>query len=288
MIILLLKERRHPDTYAEAFQHSQQQHDATTELVYLPVLQPTTLDTAHEDVTRSLFPYQSSTRHSCVICTSRRSSEIVAHVLSSRTTQQQNEVITALPCFAVGPSTATPLREAGQQVFGEDAGTAANLAALVIEHYTLAVENAPQIQSPPPYVFVCGESRRNTLPLALAEQSVPFIEIIAYRTEAMSSLSWPDAAPDWMVFFSPAGVRAAFSVEPPSGWDLRGVRHAAIGPTTAACLSEEFGVSVNVVATKPTARNLANEMLQWEREEEGKEEGKGKGKGERERTESFE
>ena len=50
----------------------------------------------------------------------------------------------------------------------------------------------------------------------------------------------------------------------------RRARTAAIGPTTAAALTEELGQTVEVVAAKPTPETLVEGIVEWDRENEGR------------------
>jgi uroporphyrinogen-III synthase len=66
----------------------------------------------------------------------------------------------------------------------------------------------------------------------------------------------PHPAPDWVVFFSPSGVKAAQNAR---GIEWDRVRKAAIGPTTAEALAEA-GWTAAAVARAPEPVALAGAL----------------------------
>ena len=265
--LLLLKDKREPDTYAEAFQRQFPQHHVIVS--YLPVLDITpTLDSEHS--VRSAI-VSSNVLPLGIICTSRHAAEIVGRVLSSCAADHPARL---LPCFVVGSSTADPLRNNGC-IIGETSGNAANLTSLVVDHYTHLdhhnqhdhYAHTTSSHTTSSYIFFCGTTRKHTLPSALTSHNIPFIEIHLYRSVPRSTIRWPLSPPDWVVFFSPLGVRAAVASSREARetrWPLAVPKHAAIGPTTSACMSSNYGLSVEVVANKPHPKELSSDMYAWE------------------------
>lgn len=144
------------------------------------------------------------------------------------------------PAYAVGPKTAEALRGVGLAPRGEEAGSAAALASVIASKKT-------------PYLFLCGNRRRDTLPIALQEVGTAYEELVAYETYLRTEIDLPEAhSGDWLVFFSPSGIEAVAeqSTEAASGY-----RWAAIGPTTGAAL-REHGWSPDAVAAAPTPESL--------------------------------
>ena len=86
----------------------------------------------------------------------------------------------------------------------------------------------------------------------------------------------------WVVHFAPSSARHVapvlarlFGLETTSsttregnGSIVRRARTAAIGPTTAAALTEELGQAVEVVAAKPTPKALVEGIVEWDRDNE--------------------
>ena len=284
MKILLLKQQRDPDPYIEAFsEHS---------ISYLPVLQISPIQEA-ENIVLDAFN-ASNISPLGIICTSRHATEIIAKVLS---TFPEKHPARNLPYYTVGTSTAAPLRSLIvettipnhklQGIFGEKTGNAANLSILVRDHYnnTKPSSSPSSSSSSSPsscYIFFCGNTRKDTLPHALLSYNVPFKEIQIYHSIPKTSIAWPLTPPDWLVFFSPLGVRATLesfrrqrqpihhhSSHPSQSnainWSLVLPKHAAIGSTTSLCMSSECGISVDVVPTKPNSVELSACIFVWER-----------------------
>lgn len=144
------------------------------------------------------------------------------------------------PIFAVGPKTASELRQIGFEPTGEDSGT----ASMLFEH--IAASRFAQ-----PLLFLCGSRRRPDLPDSLRDADIKFDELCVYETHLRTDLKF-DAlpAPEWVVFFSPSGVEAVLEN---GSLDLSSVRIAAIGETTADSLR---AFDVEAVARTPTPDSL--------------------------------
>ena len=109
-----------------------------------------------------------------------------------------------------------------------------------------------------PWLFICGNLRRDELPDTLTRVGIAFEELVVYQTKSDPDLALPaDILPDWVVFFSPSGVRA---VHPLWFADWRDVRIAAIGTTTAKAI-EEVGWEVDAVAEKPEPTSIKDAVL---------------------------
>ncbi|MEL7362325.1 MAG: uroporphyrinogen-III synthase [Bacteroidota bacterium] len=153
--------------------------------------------------------------------------------------------------YAVGDTTRKAAARLGFQVVGAESGNAAALADLIVQHSAG--------QGKPPLVFLCGDRRLEVLPKRLRAAGLALHEITAYRTEARP----PDIAPgdfNAAAWFSPSGVTAVFAEASPAElarWNS--LKHAAIGPTTAAALAA-VGVPPHVTAAAPTPAALAAAM----------------------------
>ncbi|MEZ4703444.1 MAG: uroporphyrinogen-III synthase [Rhodothermales bacterium] len=148
----------------------------------------------------------------------------------------------ARPAFAVGPATARLLAAAGFAPVGEESGEASRLARQVVRRETAH-----------PWLFLCGNRRRDALPGQLVAAGVPFEECLVYRTVDLEPDWRAYAVPTWMAFFSPSGVLHAAPALPDT-W--RAVRAAAIGPTTAEAL-KTAGWMPEAIAAAPTPAALA-------------------------------
>ena len=128
----------------------------------------------------------------------------------------------------------------------EESGCAENLAQMILR--------GPR--SGLPLLFLCGETRRAELPQCLLGNGVPFVELAVYTTKQHEHLGLGMEALqrlDSLVFFSPAGARAVFTLL--EAHALHKVKVYSIGPTTAAELST-LGVIVTGVAKQPTPAAL--------------------------------
>ncbi len=215
-----------------------------------------------------------------IVITSPRASVVLAAALRNRPALRDACVRQRVPCYVVGTATAAPLlrhddgdRDSNSNssgdsnsngnhliVLGSDCGSAANLVKSVL----------PLGPSSPPLraVFLCGNTRRNTVPRALdAADHVTWEEVCVYRSDPVppGQLHWPAVPPHWAVFFSPRGVRAATARSASStsastrAWPLAACRHAAIGATTAQAM-RDAGISVDAVASSPGPGPLADAM----------------------------
>jgi uroporphyrinogen-III synthase len=177
-----------------------------------------------------------------------------------------------VPCFVVGAATSAALCDAGigRLLHGVDSGSAARLAADIIAYEAERinnnnVNNNNNNHNTPasPYLFLCGNSRRDTIPRALASASIPFTELVVYASMPLppDSIAWPtQRPPSWIVFFSPNGVRAAVRASFSFHWPFASSRLAAIGQTTADAM-RDVGLSVDAVPSKPHPAALVTALV---------------------------
>jgi len=153
--------------------------------------------------------------------------------------------------FAVGPATASELKRVGFEPTGEESGSAALLADIIVDR-----------EFDKPLLFLCGRRRLEKLPKRLQESRIAFEELCVYETTERTDLALKtDVLPDWVVFFSPSGVDA---VRLDGGWDLEHVRIATIGSSTADA-ARLSGLHVHAVARNPTPEGIAQAMAAADR-----------------------
>ena len=110
-----------------------------------------------------------------------------------------------------------------------------------------------------PWIFICGNLRRDELPEALSQADVAFEELVVYKTLPATSLNLTQFdRPQWVVFFSPSGVKAV-SRHWPDNWQH--TQSAAIGNTTANAMAE-MGWSVGAIAERPEPQALLEAIQQ--------------------------
>ena len=263
--VLLAKEPKQPDQYLQAFQ-SQFSPTRSLKISYLPVLSLRPTATAIQDAHRLLR--SPTTLPLGIICTSQHATNILAQVLAALPTNHPAR--TQLVYFVVGASTAAPLCHLNitNIVGAHNTGNAVKLSSLVIEHYntaTTTTTTTTTTTSNNNYIFFCGNSRKDTLPTQLSSHQIPFVEIQLYHSTfiAPQDLQWPLTAPDWMVFFSPNGVRAALAGSHTAPWPLVFPKHAAIGGTTGSCMSS-VGISLDCVPSQPNPIALSTGLFALE------------------------
>lgn len=176
-------------------------------------------------------------RYAGLIATSPRAVRAVAE---ARDAVESWAAWTTKPAYAVGPKTAATLRGLGIDPQGEQTGSAGALSAVIEKK-----EN--------PYLFVCGNRRREVLPEALREAGISFEELMVYKTILRTDLEIPvPRKGDWLVFFSPSGVEAISTYAPEQ---MKPYRLATIGPTTAESLRTR-GQKPEAVAHAPSPEAL--------------------------------
>nr|ACI66186.1 Uroporphyrinogen-III synthase [Salmo salar] len=253
MHVLLLKEPREggsgPDPYIKEL--ASRGHKATL----IPVLSFTfvSLNTLSD----KLFQPE---QHGGLIFTSPRAVEAVRMCLEDdeRREQWNNDIKdkwNAKSIYVVGKATAALVENLGLVPLGEDTGTADVLSRLILEREDTNIL---------PLFFPCGSIKREVLPTALRENGVPLDTLMVYQTAQHPDLEknlknhfTEQGVPASIAFFSPSGVK--FCLEPVrrlSGEQLKQIKFAAIGPTTADAMTAE-GLSVSCSADKPTAEHLA-------------------------------
>ena len=178
----------------------------------------------------------------------------------------------SIPCWPVGPKTAKVASQVPYLLVQEsqEAGSADQLANILTRHYTESSDQRP-------FLFICGEWRRETLPEILKSYSVPFQELIVYKTMAMGQQEFGEkwtglthGMTDLMrlnlLLFSPSGVETVFANIEKWHQNNQSVRITwiAIGKTTADSIREHLkqssisSVSDVRQAAKPTPESFAS------------------------------
>lgn len=231
--IFLLRTPRTPDPYRQVFERGGYRVDV------VPVLR---FEYIHRNALREVLTR--TELFEGIITTSPRAVEAL------RAQRDLVRAWTSSAFYAAGPETARRARKLGFSPRGEEAGSAEDLADLIIE-------NSPDR----PLLFLSGNRRRDTLPDRLNTAGVSFEELVVYETHTRGTLDWPEwdeDQPAWVVFFSPSGIEAARR-DPTIVWNA--VRKAAIGSTTADAL-RAAGWTVDAVADAPTPEALCRAIRQ--------------------------
>ena len=286
--VLLLKTRSTPtDAYAELFSALDDHYTP----VFVPVLEHrfdrAVLDNLREQILNAQFaPSEDASRttYGALIFTSQRAVEAFALVVDelrkTRGCSVDELLPESLPLYVVGPATARGLRALNLRcaVLGEETGNGEALAAYILDHYNKSYRHAK-----PRVLFLVGDKRRDVIPRTLQseqlerERRVVVDEVVVYQTVEMHSFNedfstiWRRHADEgltrqWVVVFSPSGCQAmlkslglldAETGKAKSPASLRNVLVATIGPTTRSFLEDEFGLTPDVCAEKPSPEGVA-------------------------------
>ncbi len=226
--IILFRQSHSDDEYEAVFQQ------AGWQVKSIPVL---TFQYKNEDELRTRMQEAGG-----LIITSPRAGNLAGKILKDDLTLRQ--MWENRPIVSIGRRSAEKLVDAGIAPLIAANATGGGLAAEVI-----------QISTGSPWLFVCGNLRRDELPDRLDEAGVPFEELEVYETLMREDLSLElFEQPDWVVFFSPSGLE---TVKPQ--WPLiwKDVKMAAIGSTTATAI-QNAGWPVSAISEKPTPESLLN------------------------------
>lgn len=170
-------------------------------------------------------------RFSALLVTSPRGASAVTRALEqlrvasldgAERYEQALERLRALPVYSVGRATSRPLEALGVTCRGDECGSAEALAERLHR-----VGELPPASATLPVLFACGEKRSTVLPESFRTRGLPLQELVVYRSIALETAQLPPecAEPQWVVFFSPSGLKAIANADVP--WAH--VRKAAIG-----------------------------------------------------------
>ncbi|KAI8079041.1 tetrapyrrole biosynthesis, uroporphyrinogen III synthase [Gilbertella persicaria] len=198
-----------------------------------------------------------------LILTSQRSVEAINQAYNiCRMTDKTHEEWNTLPIYIVGPKTADVLAQSPLFQSHDH------------RHWVIAPRASELIKdllNSSHYLFLAGDKRRDLIPEALHEAHIPFHEVQTYATcphpelkNRMKHLDYHEG--EWLVFFSPSGIKFIKDASPDSMSTLFGglFRIAAIGPTTADFITKDLNFQVDVVADKPDAEHLFDAMVQFD------------------------
>lgn len=143
---------------------------------------------------------------------------------------------------AIGNTT----KELASKHFGNLVATGNNASELAIN----------LIKEDGPFVFFCGDQRRNELPEIFHRHNKPLTELVVYRTIKQSSSIKPGF--DGILFYSPSAVDSFFE----SNSLNNSVTVFAIGSTTADTIRRYVNNKV-IVANQPGKENLVRTMIEY-------------------------
>ena len=208
-----------------------------------------------EVLTRSL---ENPSDYEGIVFTSPRAVEAVSRVKASLPQESWSwrRWIEHKSVYVVGEATASKVHQLlgweQSRLRGQEAGNATNLAEIIAESEKPGTK----------LLFPCGNLRRNELAKGLIEAKIDLHPLVCYQTEPRGDLhsiidQLDDPNLDYVVFFSPSGVKAALPLlrKKWPHFDTKATTKVALGPTTAECL-REHGCQDPLIAAKPNAQSL--------------------------------
>ncbi|KAG7390035.1 hypothetical protein PHYPSEUDO_008997 [Phytophthora pseudosyringae] len=207
-------------------------------------------------------------RYSGILVTSPRSAIAVDNAVNGLDGEWKRQVLEKLrakPVFSVGAATSRELLPLGVVCRGDDAGSADMLSEYLHQDGVLPADCKEK-----PMMFLCGDKRRDVLPDSFRARGLPLEELVVYQTCAVQNVELPAECkvPDWVVFFSPSGLKVVKDL--PLPW--QSIHKATIGKTTAAALHEHAVATeqsfweADVTAPKPKPDSLAGAIFAFEEE----------------------
>jgi uroporphyrinogen-III synthase len=138
---------------------------------------------------------------------------------------------------------------------GKDAGNAQNLSAIIIDDY--GRKNLSR-----PFLFPCGNLKQDILEKNLNERSIALECVEVYETiphpnleSAVKNLKEQEDDIDFIVFFSPSGVKYSLPFMTHHNVQLSKIKLIAIGPSTKRCMSDN-NLECYATCEKPSPESL--------------------------------
>ena len=235
-----------------------------------PLLGEFSVDANQEGIRRDGLFQVLSDNYSGLIFTSKNAVKFLQTFVESTSNTSINH--DEIPCFVVGKATGNLLQSLNLNVSilgGTEAASkndAESLSTQIAEYHRTN-------KCTKPWLFLCGDLRRDTIPSNLTANNVPFKEIVVYRSKVIDhgvildsidkvvqKIFWTDSS-DFLtvVFFSPSGVDACLNglLQMVS---LERLKFACIGNTTANHLKSKlldtcYNAEI-LVAKRPTPEGL--------------------------------
>jgi uroporphyrinogen-III synthase len=189
--------------------------------------------------------------------------DVIGH-LPQHISSEWNE----LCMYIVGPQTAKCLLELS--LFNNDKKHPWIIAPRASELTPLIIND----QHNKKLLFLAGDKRRDFIPTELTNANIKFDEVQSYITCPHNDLSkniqnLPFS--DWIIYFSPSGLKfilSSIDTSTKQKFLATSVNIAAIGPTTADYILEQYNHPPNVMADHPDAHHLIQAILQFDSKEE--------------------
>lgn len=201
-------------------------------------------------------------KYSAIVFTSQRAVEAVVLALKqladSKPTGEERTSLD-LKCYAVGASTCKAAASCGFSPVGSDCGNAETLAEFISK------DTQP---SNMPILYPCGNLKKDTLSTKLKASGFSLCEVEVYETvkneeidRNVDRLVQQKGLPEFVVYFSPSGVKYTEGIVSSGLLPLSQVKVLAIGPTTEKELVSR-NIPVSAVAVTPGSDGLITALSQ--------------------------
>ena len=189
-------------------------------------------------------------QHSGIVFTSPRAVQAIAEVFQLLSTEFHEEW-NKKKIFVIGEATSSAVKQllSFKHIIGENSFTAKNLAPIIIKE---------TVEFDKPLFIPCGNQKREELPRLLAEEHRDFRSLMCYETHphpelsnTIKTLNSVGNKPNFIIFFSPSGVKYTLPVFKTLDINLENVQVIAIGPTTNSTLVENE-INVSGVCPSPS------------------------------------
>eukprot|EP00941_MAST-03F_sp_MAST-3F-sp1_P000088 g88.t1 len=221
------------------------------EPIFLPVFD---YKRTNQDVLR--MKLVDSLQHQSIVITSPRAAEYLNEICQQLRKEEKNKGsfwwdADDVHCYVVGNATYAAIsdKQLRKKCKGYETGNSSDLADFIIKDFQKGKGDS--------LLFLCGESRRDTIKSKMKTANIKVEECVVYKSVENKQLSsrlqeynGEEGIEDWFCFFSPRGVSLVLSLLP-DGKKSK-IFFAAIGKTTASALPV-----VDAIAMKPNAEALA-------------------------------
>lgn len=142
---------------------------------------------------------------------------------------------------------------------GKESGNAQNLSPIIINDYKK--NNLTRA-----FLFPCGNQKQDILGENLRANNIQLEPVEVYETISHPNLEYAieeikqDNDINFIVYFSPTGVKYSLPFIKKHGVDLTHVKFIAIGPSTQKCL-QQFGLTCFKMCEKPSPDSLLNCLI---------------------------
>lgn len=185
--------------------------------------------------------------------------------MSTTMTAETTAAWRRIPVLVVGPKTAEQLERL--EFFSDRAQWIVANRASDLADKIQSTQQQQQQQHKQQLLFLAGDKRRDELPMRMADMNIPMKEIRAYATcahpdlsGALKELEEQFGTNDWVVFFSPSGVKYVQQITTSL---FKDTKIAAIGPTTADYISSQQ-YPVHATAEQPKPEYLADAIVKYD------------------------